>query len=106
MQDSAQDYKKTLTGIIQSQIAILGPAITLSKVRHVRGLSVSDDGTVTSISETPESITKELVRQFTELSPFITKKTMAPLLYQIQSPIQAPPTERTHQEEEHLMHNT
>jgi hypothetical protein len=84
MSDSARDYKIILTNIIKNQIIILGPAITLAKVRHVRGLSVTEDGTVTSLSEKPEVIINQLRDQFSELSAFITKKTLAPVLEQTQ----------------------
>jgi hypothetical protein len=100
---SAQDYKRIVTAIIQNQIIILGPAITLAKVRHVRGLSVEDDGTVTSISETPENITKELISQFNELSPFITKKTLAPLIpVEPTSLLEAEEQNHEHKEEQHV----
>lgn len=85
MSDSAIDYKTLLTKIIKDQIVILGPAITLAKVKHVRGLSVADDGTVTSLSEKPEIIVNQLHEQFSELSAFIAKKTLEPVLKQPQS---------------------
>ncbi|MCL5970424.1 MAG: arginine--tRNA ligase, partial [Patescibacteria group bacterium] len=37
------DYKKLLTEVIQKQMVILGPSITLTKARNVKGLTVSDD---------------------------------------------------------------
>ena len=42
---TTDDYKKLLTQVIQKQMVILGPGITLSKARNVKGLTVSDDGT-------------------------------------------------------------
>ena len=84
MSDSALDYKTLLTKVIKNQILILCPAITLAKIRHVKGLSVTDDGTVTSLSEKPEIIINQLHEQFSELSAFIAKKTLEPVLKQPQ----------------------
>ena len=93
MSNSAQDYKILLTSIIKNQIVILGPAITLAKVRHIGGLGVADDGTVTSISEKPEIIIRELHDQFSELSAFIAKKTLAPVLGQTHTAAPPQPTQ-------------
>lgn len=74
------DYKKVLTNVIQKQIVILGPDITLIKARNVAGLTVSDDGTVTDFQGEPHEVTSKLVDQFMQLSGMIVKKTMEPLL--------------------------
>lgn len=77
---TVEDYKKLLTGVIQNQIIILGPTITLAKVRNVKGITVSDDGTVTSLEGKAQERIADLVVQFTQLSDSIVKKTMEPLL--------------------------
>ncbi|HEX7042220.1 MAG TPA: hypothetical protein VF189_03130 [Patescibacteria group bacterium] len=77
---SAQDYKNLLTEVIKKQIVILGPDITLSKARNVKGLTVMDDGTVTAVSGSPQEVTQALIDQFVQLSGLIVKKTMEPLL--------------------------
>lgn len=74
------DYQKLITDVIKKQIVILGPDITLAKARNVKGLTVSDDGTVTAITGSPQVITQALIEQFMELSGEIVKKTMEPLL--------------------------
>lgn len=74
------DYKKVLTEVIQKQMVILGPLITLAKARNVKGLTVSDDGTVTEISGPPQELIQSLIDQFVQLSGLIVKKTMEPLL--------------------------
>lgn len=74
------DYQKLLTDVIKKQIVILGPDITLAKARNVKGLTITDDGTVTAIAGNPQLITQQLVEQFMELSGLIVKKTMEPLL--------------------------
>ena len=73
------DFKKLLSDVIKKQIVILGPFITLAKARNVKGLTISDDGTVTAIEGDPQQITQQLVEQFMELSGLIVKKTMEPL---------------------------
>lgn len=81
MQPSANtDYKKLLTEVIQKQMVILGPSITLAKARNVKGLTVADDGSVTSIEGQPQALIQGLIDQFVQLSGLIVKKTMEPLL--------------------------
>lgn len=75
-----QDYKKLLTEVIKKQIVILGPGITLAKARNVKGLTISDDGTVTDMQGQPQELIQALIEQFVQLSGLIVKKTMEPLL--------------------------
>lgn len=94
------DYKKLLTEVIQKQMVILGPSITLSKARNVKGLIVADDGTVTDIQGHPQELIQGLIDQFVQLSGLIVKKTMEPLLSvypdgvenQVQMPVAASQT--------------
>lgn len=74
-----EEYKKLLTDVIKKQIVVLGPSITLAKARNVKGLTVSDDGTITDIVGDPQQVTQQLIDQFMELSGLIVKKTMEPL---------------------------
>ncbi len=74
------DYKKLLTEVIQKQMVVLGPQITLTKARNVKGLTVADDGTVTDIQGAPQEMIQSLIDQFVQLSGLIVKKTMEPLL--------------------------
>lgn len=79
-QPAGGDYKKLLTDVIKKQIVILGPQITLAKARNVKGLTVSDDGTVTDMQGPPQELIQALIDQFVQLSGLIVKKTMEPLL--------------------------
>ena len=74
------DYKKLLTEVIQKQMVILGPSITLAKARNVKGLAVGEDGTVTNMQGPPQALIQGLIDQFVQLSGLIVKKTMEPLL--------------------------
>lgn len=80
MQQSEKQYQKLLTEIIKKQIIILGPTITLAKARNIKGITVSEDGTVTAILGNPQELIQQLVDQFIELSDLIVKKTIEPML--------------------------
>lgn len=86
------DHQKLLTEVIQKQIIILGPSITLAKARNVPGLTVTDDGIVTQIAGNPQEISQKLIEQFMELSGLIVKKTMEPLLASYKSGTPVAPT--------------
>lgn len=76
----AQDHKSVLSEVIRKQIAILGPQITIQEARKVPGLTVSDDGSVVSITGDPQVVMQGVVDQFVQLSGMIVRKTMEPLL--------------------------
>ncbi len=68
MQPGDEEYRKLLTAAIQKQIVILGPAITLSRVRSVAGISIKDDGEVISLKHPREELSKKLIDAFGEIS--------------------------------------
>jgi len=80
MQENNTDYKKLLTEVIKKQMIILGPDITLTKARNVKGLTIENDGTVSQISGHPQELIQDLINQFVQLSGLIVQKTMEPLL--------------------------
>jgi len=80
MEQGKRDYKRLLTEVIKKQMIILGPEITLSKARDVKGLKVDNDGNVTDMTGPPEELIKELINQFVQLSGLIVQKTMEPIL--------------------------
>lgn len=80
MQQADQQYQKLLTEVIKKQILVLGPNISLAKARNVKGLTISEDGTVTAISGNPQELVQQLIDQFMELSGLIVKKTIEPIL--------------------------
>lgn len=75
-----KDYQALLTEIIKEYIVILGPAITLAKVRNVTGVTIEDGGTVTFFSEAPKKVIQNIISEFMTLSPFIAQK-MSTMLY-------------------------
>lgn len=74
------DYKQLFSQLIKKQILVLGPDITLAKVRNVTGLTVDINGDVQKIEGDPQLMLQSLINQFVELSGMIVKKTMESIL--------------------------
>jgi len=70
------DYKQLFSQLIQKQILILGPDITIAKVKNVPGIVVDQAGSVQSITGDPQALLQALINQFVELSGMIVKQTM------------------------------
>lgn len=77
---SDSDYKKIFTELIKKQMIVLGPDITLAKVKNVQGIQVNDQGEVTDIQGDAQNLLQLLINQFVELSGAIVKKTMESIL--------------------------
>lgn len=80
MDNQKNDYKAIISEVIKKQMIILGPDITLSRTRNVKGLKVNDSGKVLEISGSPQELIQELINQFLQLSGLIVQKTMEPIL--------------------------
>lgn len=74
-----KNYQALLTTTIKDQMIILGPDITLAKIRKVPGITVSDEGTVLSVPTNPKKVIEEIMNQFVTLSPFLTQRLIATL---------------------------
>lgn len=74
------DYKQLFSQLIKKQMLVLGPDITLAKVRNVIGITVDVNGDVQKIDGDPQSLLQNLINQFVELSGLIVKKTMESIL--------------------------
>ncbi|OGH17617.1 MAG: hypothetical protein A2868_04005 [Candidatus Levybacteria bacterium RIFCSPHIGHO2_01_FULL_40_15b] len=74
--------KKVISELIRRQMAILGPDITMARVKNVLGIQVDQDGEVISIDRDPQVVLTDLTNQFVELSGLIVKKTMQVLTAQ------------------------
>ncbi len=74
------EYKQIFTQLIKKQMLVLGPDITLAKVKNVPGIAVDSSGEVTSIQGEPQALLQSLINQFVELSGMIVKKTMESIL--------------------------
>ncbi len=77
---SDTDYKQLFSALIKKQMLVLGPDITLAKVRNVVGLTVDINGDVQKIDGDPQVLLQSLINQFVELSGMIVKKTMESIL--------------------------
>lgn len=74
------DYKKIFSELIKKQMLVLGPDITLAKVKNVSGITVDNNGEVQTITGNPQELLELLINQFVELSGMIVKKTMESIL--------------------------
>ncbi len=80
MPNSDTDYKKLFSELIKKQMLVLGPDITLAKVKNVIGLTVDVNGDVIKLEGDPQQMLQGLINQFVELSGMIVKKTMESIL--------------------------
>ncbi len=80
MPQGETDYKLLFSQLIKKQMLVLGPDITLAKVRNVTGLTVDINGDVQKIDGDPQLLLQALINQFVELSGMIVKKTMESIL--------------------------
>lgn len=80
MPNSDTDYKKLFGELIKKQMLVLGPDITLAKVKNVIGLTVDVNGDVIKLEGDPQQMLQGLINQFVELSGMIVKKTMESIL--------------------------
>lgn len=80
MPNSDTDYKKLFSELIKKQMLVLGPDITLAKVKNVMGLTVDVNGDVIKLEGDPQQMLQGLINQFVELSGMIVKKTMESIL--------------------------
>lgn len=74
------DYKKLFTQLVQKQILVLGPDITIAKAKNVPGLTIDEAGNVVNITGDPQQLLQALINQYVELSGMIVKKTMESIL--------------------------
>jgi len=75
-----KEYQQLLTEILKKQIVIFGPAIVTAKIKHLKNITVTDDGTVTSLLGSPRDIAGEILEAFKELSSGVVKITIEPRL--------------------------
>lgn len=80
MQPTDVDHKKMFGELIKKQMLILGPDITLAKVKNVPGITVDQNGEVVGLTGDPQQLLQLLINQFVELSGMIVKKTMESIL--------------------------
>lgn len=74
------DYLKVFSELIKKQMMVLGPQITLLKVRNIPGIEVTDTGNVTGVKGDPQQLFQQIIDQFVDLSGEIVKKTMESIM--------------------------
>jgi len=70
-------YKALLTEVIAKQSVILGPDIAILKARNVAELTISDNGTVTDIQDSPKDALQKLVDEYVALSGQIVRSALS-----------------------------
>jgi hypothetical protein len=76
MEPNNADYKQMLTEIIKKQIVILGPEIAILKARKIPGLTVGDDGVVSSVSGSEQVVLQKLIDEYVALSGEIVRNAV------------------------------
>lgn len=77
--EEKEQYEAVISDIIAKQAIILGPEIAVLKARNVSGLTIDDDGKVSSISGDPVDTLRALIDEYIALSGEIVKNVMKPI---------------------------
>lgn len=78
--EKIDQYKALMTEVIQKQIVILGPNISVLKARNVKELKVQDDGAVTEINGDPQAVLQKLLDEYVALSGLIVKNVLGSIM--------------------------
>ncbi len=79
-QSTKEEYISLFNEIIERQIVVLGPDISVIIAKKVEGLKFSDEGKVIDFSGEPKDILQSLINGYVNLSGLIVRKTIEPLL--------------------------
>ena len=77
---SKEEFVNLFNEIIQRQIVVLGPDISVIIAKKVGGLKFSEDGKITDFEGDPQEILQSLINGYVNLSGLIVRKTIEPLL--------------------------
>ena len=75
-----EQYRALMTEVVQKQIVILGPNISVLKARNVKELKVQDDGVVTEVSGDPQVAFQKLIDEYVALSGLIVKNILGSIM--------------------------
>src|SRR4030042_3591407 len=75
-----EDYLDVLSLYIKKHIVIYGWQIAVSKAKKIQSLTVTDDGEVTAINASFETVLKQLFGEYAMLSAELAKNVLKPLL--------------------------
>src|SRR3989337_847788 len=79
-QSSKEEYISLFNEIIQRQVIVLGPDISIIIAKKVEGLKFSEEGKVIDYTGTPQELLQSLINGYGNLSGLIVRKTIEPLL--------------------------
>lgn len=79
MNNSSDSFQSVLSQVIQKLIIMLGPDLTIVRLKHVQGLRLDQNGKILAIEGIDQEIVKQLLQCFYELSPAVPQQ-IAPLL--------------------------
>lgn len=75
-----EQYRALMTEVVQKQIVILGPNISVLKARNVKELKVQDDGVVTEVSGDPQVAFQKLMDEYVALSGLIVRNILGSIM--------------------------
>jgi hypothetical protein len=79
---SKDQYKKLIEEIRSELNQVLDEHVVTKKLSQVEGLSLSETGEITLITDDPQRVVQKLVDTFLRLSNEVVVKTLQPLLKQ------------------------
>jgi hypothetical protein len=85
--EEKQQYISMVSGIIEKQAVILGPAIALNRARNVKEIQFSSAGAVVDISGEPMTVVEKLVDEYVALSGLIVKNTLRGVFEKYAAPV-------------------
>ena len=79
-EEQKSEAQKIIYEFIARQRTILGPDITIAKVRKAGGVEVSESGEILKVDGDEDEILKRLVQEFSILSDFAVKQVLHSLV--------------------------
>ena len=80
MADSKEEFISLFNEIVQRQMVVLGPDISVIIAKKVEGMKFNDEGKVTDFDGEPQVLLQNLINGYVNLSGLIVRKTIEPLL--------------------------
>lgn len=75
-EDGKADARKLIYELIPRQRSILGPDITIAKVKKAGGIEISENGEILKIDGDENEILRRLAHEFSVLSSFTVKEVL------------------------------
>ncbi len=75
-----EEYVQLFNEILQRQIVVLGPDISVIIAKKVEGLKINEEGKITDYEGDAQTLLQTLINGYVNLSGLIVRKTIEPLL--------------------------